>query len=112
MDSLESSTPASKNPYTLLFKATTMIPISHYALGLLILGVVFLYNFLEFHFFEDLLFRGSPVTLTYNSCSEIYQGVASECRILHGRYLTMPKRECELCLLHRNVNVNVNPKST
>ncbi|GMP79187.1 hypothetical protein CsSME_00034834 [Camellia sinensis var. sinensis] len=90
MDSLESSTPASENPYTLLFKATTMIPISHYALGLLIVGVVFLYNFLEFHFFEDLVFRGSPVTLTYNSCSEIYQGVASKCRILHGRYLTTP----------------------
>ncbi|KAL6962042.1 hypothetical protein U1Q18_036998 [Sarracenia purpurea var. burkii] len=82
----------SDNPYKLLFKAASMIPISHYALGLLLFVIVFLYNFLEFHFLEDLRtgFRGSPVSLTYNSCSEIYEGVASKCRILHGRYLATP----------------------
>lgn len=66
-----------------------MIPISHYALGLLCILIVVLYNFLEFHLLEDLLtgFRGSPVSLTYNSCSEIYEGVVSKCKILHGRYV-------------------------
>ncbi|XAR62647.1 hypothetical protein NMG60_11017487 [Bertholletia excelsa] len=83
---------SSENAYMLLFKATTMIPISHYVLGLLFVVIVFLYNFLEFHFLEDLLtgFRGSPVSLTYNSCSHIYRSVASKCRILHGRYLATP----------------------
>ncbi|GFY85514.1 hypothetical protein Acr_04g0002520 [Actinidia rufa] len=79
----------SVNAYALLFKAISMIPNSHYALGLLFVVIVFFYNFLEFHFLEDLLsgFRGSPVTLTYNTCSEIYEGVVSKCRILHGRYM-------------------------
>lgn len=79
----------SDNPYGLLFEAISMIPISHYALGLLCILIVVLYNFLEFHLLEDLLtgFRGSPVSLTYNSCSEIYEGVASKCKILHGRYV-------------------------
>ncbi|XP_058218065.1 embryogenesis-associated protein EMB8 isoform X3 [Rhododendron vialii] len=79
----------SDNPYGLLFEAISMIPISHYALGLLCILIVVLYNFLEFHLLEDLLtgFRGSPVSLTYNSCSEIYEGVASKCKILHGRHL-------------------------
>ncbi|XP_058218064.1 uncharacterized protein LOC131329041 isoform X2 [Rhododendron vialii] len=82
----------SDNPYGLLFEAISMIPISHYALGLLCILIVVLYNFLEFHLLEDLLtgFRGSPVSLTYNSCSEIYEGVASKCKILHGRYLATP----------------------
>ncbi|XP_057490682.1 embryogenesis-associated protein EMB8 isoform X2 [Actinidia eriantha] len=82
----------SVNAYALLFKAISMIPISHYALGLLFVVIVFFYNFLEFHFLEDLLsgFRGSPVTLTYNTCSEIYEGVVSKCRILHGRYIATP----------------------
>ncbi|PSS31841.1 Embryogenesis-associated protein [Actinidia chinensis var. chinensis] len=82
----------SVNAYALLFKAISMIPNSHYALGLLFVVIVFFYNFLEFHFLEDLLsgFRGSPVTLTYNTCSEIYDGVVSKCRILHGRYIATP----------------------
>ncbi|KAG5544653.1 hypothetical protein RHGRI_017178 [Rhododendron griersonianum] len=81
----------SDNPYGLLFEAISMIPISHYALGLLCILIVVLYNFLEFHLLEDLLtgFRGSPVSLTYNSCSEIYEGVASKCKILHGRYMAI-----------------------
>ncbi|KAA8538602.1 hypothetical protein F0562_028203 [Nyssa sinensis] len=90
MSCSEMESPA--NAYALLFKAATMIPASHYMLGFLTVFVVFLYNFLEFHFLEDLFtgFRGSPVSLTYNSCSEIYHGVASKCRILHGRYLATP----------------------
>ncbi|KAK6116621.1 hypothetical protein DH2020_049620 [Rehmannia glutinosa] len=35
-------------------------------------------------------FRGGPVFLTYNPNSEIYHGVVSKCRTLHGRYLATP----------------------
>ncbi|XP_059631907.1 embryogenesis-associated protein EMB8 [Cornus florida] len=81
-----------ESPYKLLYRAITMIPTSHYVLGFLFVWVAFFYKFLEFHFLQDLLtgFRGSPVTLTFNSCSQIYNGVASKCRILHGRYLVTP----------------------
>lgn len=82
----------SRNAFELILKALTMIPTAHYLIGLVGFLVVFLYNFLEFHFLEDVFtgFRGSPVSLTYNSCSEIYYGVVSKCRILHGRYMTTP----------------------
>ncbi|KAM7507641.1 hypothetical protein LguiA_018094 [Lonicera macranthoides] len=96
MDSSESielsSSSLSENAYALLFRAAKMIPKSHYILGFLCVWIVFLYNFLEFHILEDIFtgFRGSKVSLTYNSCSEIYQGVVSKCRILHGRYLATP----------------------
>ncbi|KAL4563675.1 hypothetical protein LXL04_019564 [Taraxacum kok-saghyz] len=48
--------------------------------------------YLEFHFISDVLtlFRGSLVSLTYNSASEIYHGVASKRRIFHGRYMSTP----------------------
>nr|GLL48443.1 embryogenesis-associated protein EMB8-like [Ipomoea trifida] len=90
MDCIESSiaeTPAVA--YSLLFKAVVSIPTQHYLLGLAFLCAVFLYNFLEFHFLEDLLsgFRGSPVSLTYNPCSEFYHGVVSKCQIIHGRQM-------------------------
>ena len=74
------------NGYKLLFKAVAMIPVSHYVLGSLCILIVFLYNFLEFHFLEDFLYGGSPVKLTYHSGSELYQAVVSKCRLLHGRY--------------------------
>ncbi|XP_010256321.1 PREDICTED: embryogenesis-associated protein EMB8 [Nelumbo nucifera] len=76
----------------LLLQAASLIPILYYVLGSLFVLVVFLYNFLEFHFVRDLLhgFRGDPVSLTFNSFSEIYEGVVSKCRILHGRYLATP----------------------
>lgn len=83
-------TPA--NAYKLLFKAVCMIPISHYLFVFLSVILVTIYNFLEIHFVQDLLsgFTGSPVSLTFSSCSEIYDGVASKCRVLHGRYLATP----------------------
>ncbi|KAK2972661.1 hypothetical protein RJ640_003434 [Escallonia rubra] len=87
MDCSESKDSASPvNAYELLFTVIRMIPKSHYVLGFISVTIVFFYNFLEFHFFEDVVlgFRGSPVSLTFNSGSEIYQGVASKCRILHG----------------------------
>ncbi|KAI3671710.1 hypothetical protein L1987_52143 [Smallanthus sonchifolius] len=64
----------------------------HYGIAFLCFLIIFLYRFLEFHFLNDAftLFRGSPVTLTYNSASEIYHGVASNCRLLHGRYMATP----------------------
>ncbi|KAG7944026.1 hypothetical protein I3843_15G076600 [Carya illinoinensis] len=80
------------NPYGLLFNALALIPFWHYLLGFLIVSVLFLYNFLEFHLLEDVFsgFRGSPVSLTYNSCSHIYDSVVSKCRVLRGRYLATP----------------------
>ncbi|GLU06799.1 hypothetical protein SLE2022_237930 [Rubroshorea leprosula] len=82
----------SLNAYNRLFNALSLIPISHYLLALSILSAIFLYNFFEFHFLHDLLtgFRGSPVVLTHNHSSHIYNAVVSNCRILHGRYLATP----------------------
>ncbi|OWM67483.1 phospholipase ABHD3-like isoform X2 [Punica granatum] len=76
--------------YGLLLNGLSLIPIWHYLLGLLIGSVGFLYNYLDFHLLEDLRsgFRGSTAELTYNPGSEIYSGVASKCRVIHGRYLT------------------------
>ncbi|KAF3447363.1 hypothetical protein FNV43_RR12549 [Rhamnella rubrinervis] len=83
---------SSCNAYELLVHALSLIPVRHYLIGFLVVSLVFLYNFLEFHFFENLRtgLRGFPVALTYNSCSDIYNGVVSKCRILHGRYLPTP----------------------
>lgn len=91
MDS-SNTTVTSSSGYELLLTAVSLIPMSHYLLGVLFFSLVFLYNFLEFHFLQDLVrgFRGSPVSLTFNSYSEIYEGVASKCRILQGRYLATP----------------------
>ncbi|XP_050214365.1 embryogenesis-associated protein EMB8 isoform X2 [Mercurialis annua] len=93
MDWLSSIGPSSSlYPYTLLLNAFCVIPISHYIFGFVIFCFVFLYNFLEFHFFRDFLhgFRGSPILLTFNPSSPIYNGVVSKCKILHGRYLVTP----------------------
>ncbi|XP_016457909.1 embryogenesis-associated protein EMB8-like isoform X1 [Nicotiana tabacum] len=89
MDCIEFS---SESPYELLLKAAFLIPTSHYFLGVLFLLCVFLYHFVEIHFFQDLFtaFRGQPVSLTFNHSSELYQEVVSKCKILHGRYLSTP----------------------
>ncbi|KAK1391936.1 Embryogenesis-associated protein EMB8 [Heracleum sosnowskyi] len=81
-----------ENPYKLLIEAASMIPKSHYMLGFLMFSVIYLYNFLEFHFLQDLRtgFRGSPVTLTYHSTSQLYHQVVSKCRLLRGRYFATP----------------------
>ncbi|XP_051123773.1 embryogenesis-associated protein EMB8 [Andrographis paniculata] len=78
--------------YEFLIKSAFAIPLWHYLVGVLLLFIVFLYNFLELHFFQDLLtgFRGGPVSLTYNPSSDIYHGVVSKCKTLHGRYLATP----------------------
>lgn len=75
------------NTYKQLFHSLCLIPISHYVLAFTLIFAVFLYNFLEIHFFHDLFsgFRGDPVSLTFHPSSHIYHGVVSSCRILHGR---------------------------
>ncbi|MFS7895507.1 hypothetical protein Hanom_Chr00s002950g01707261 [Helianthus anomalus] len=78
-----------KMAYETILEGLTLIPLKHYGVALLLFWVIFMYKFLEFHFL-DTLFRGSPVSLTYNSASEIYHGVASKCRLLHGRYMPTP----------------------
>ncbi|KAF5818327.1 putative alcohol O-acetyltransferase [Helianthus annuus] len=78
-----------KMAYEAILEGLTLIPLKHYGVALLLFWVIFIYKFLEFHFL-DTLFRGSPVSLTYNSASEIYHGVASKCRLLHGRYMPTP----------------------
>ncbi|KAL3814516.1 hypothetical protein ACJIZ3_015784 [Penstemon smallii] len=84
--------PSVGSPYELLLTAALLIPISHYLLGFLIISLVFLYNFMEMHFFQDLFtgFRGQPVKLTFNPSSKLYHDVVSMCKILHGRYLSTP----------------------
>ncbi|XP_007041252.2 PREDICTED: embryogenesis-associated protein EMB8 [Theobroma cacao] len=83
---------AAVSPYDLLFQALALIPVSHYFMAAFLLFLIFLYNFLEIHFLRDLLtlFRGDPVTLTYNSCSDLCQSVVAKCKILHGRYSVTP----------------------
>ncbi|XP_012482347.1 embryogenesis-associated protein EMB8 isoform X1 [Gossypium raimondii] len=80
------------NAYKEVFRALCLIPILHYVIAFMVIWVVFLYNFLEFHFFQDFFsgFRGAPVALTFHPTSHIYHGVVSKCKILHGRYLATP----------------------
>ncbi|KAK3028252.1 hypothetical protein RJ639_037586 [Escallonia herrerae] len=82
----------SDSPYELLLKAAFLIPIYHYLLLLILVVLIFVYNFLEIHMFQDLFtgFRGQSVSLTFNSSSAIYQEVASKCKLLHRRYLATP----------------------
>ncbi|XP_010521047.1 PREDICTED: phospholipase ABHD3 [Tarenaya hassleriana] len=81
------------SPYIVLFKSLSLIPISHYLIWVLLIILVFFYNFLEFHLLHDLLvngLRGDPVTLTYNGGSEFCQFVVSKCGLLRGRYSPTP----------------------
>lgn len=80
----------SASPYCLLLRAASLIPISHYLIGLTFIFLVFLYYFFEMHFFGDLFtgFRGQPVALTFNSSSRVYQEIVSKCKILNSRYLS------------------------
>ncbi|KAL3350055.1 hypothetical protein AABB24_022867 [Solanum stoloniferum] len=83
---------SSESPYALMLKAAFLISISHYLLGFLFLLIVFLYNFMEMYFIQELFtgFRGKPVSLTFNSCCDLYQQVVSKCKILHGRFSSTP----------------------
>ncbi|KAK4405023.1 hypothetical protein Sango_0508800 [Sesamum angolense] len=81
---------AAESPYEVLLRAVLLIPVSHYLLGLSLIVVVFLYNFLEIHILQDLFtgLRGQKVVLTFNPSSQLYRDVVSKCRVLHGRYGT------------------------
>nr|XP_043637371.1 phospholipase ABHD3 [Erigeron canadensis] len=77
----------------LILEGLRVIPKSHYMIGLICIIIIMIYNFLEFHFIHDVFltfFRGSPVSLTYNPSSHVYHGVASNCRLLHARYMATP----------------------
>ncbi|GAA0143581.1 serine protease [Lithospermum erythrorhizon] len=78
--------------YNEVLRGAMEIPGWHYVVGMVMLWMLFLYKFLEFHFFQDLFtaFRGSPVSLTYHSSSPIYHHIVSNCPILLGRHLTTP----------------------
>ncbi|KAK9077068.1 hypothetical protein SSX86_005403 [Deinandra increscens subsp. villosa] len=80
------------SPYELLLTALSLIPITHYLIGIALVLSVMLYDLLEFHIVQDLMsgFRGQPVDLTFNSCSQLYQEVVSKCSLLHGRYMSTP----------------------
>ncbi|XP_071736855.1 embryogenesis-associated protein EMB8-like [Rutidosis leptorrhynchoides] len=80
------------SPYKLLFRALTLIPISHYLLIAVFLSIVFVYNLLEIHILQDFFagFSGNSVSLTFNWSSDLYTEVVSKCHLLHGRYLATP----------------------
>ncbi|KAD4179461.1 hypothetical protein R6Q59_022988 [Mikania micrantha] len=80
------------SPYELLLTALSLIPITHYVIGIGLISFVMIYDFLEFHIVQDLIsgFRGQPVDLTFNSCSKLYHEVVSKCTLLHGRYMSTP----------------------
>ncbi|KAL6515219.1 hypothetical protein OROHE_018851 [Orobanche hederae] len=84
--------PTTESPYELLLRAAFLIPISHYFCGISLIIILFLYNFMDIHFLEDLFtgFTGQPVTLTFSSSSQLYRDVVSKCGVLHGRYLSTP----------------------
>lgn len=79
----------SVSPYKLIFKALTLIPISHYLLISVFVSIVFVYNLLEFHILQDVFggFGGGSVSLTFGSGSELYAEVVSKCSLLHGRLI-------------------------
>lgn len=85
---------AIESPLQMLLTAVSLIPISHHLLGFSFILIVFLYKFLEIHFLQDLFagFRGQPVVLTFDPCSQLYRDVVSKCKILHGRY----QKQCYL----------------
>ncbi|XP_076947454.1 embryogenesis-associated protein EMB8-like [Bidens hawaiensis] len=89
---METMSSLADSPYKLLLTALSLIPITHYAIIIVFVLFVKLYNFLEFHIIQDLLsgFRGQQVELTFNSCSHLYNEVVSKCKLLHGRYMSTP----------------------
>ncbi|KAF3677254.1 putative embryogenesis-associated protein EMB8-like [Capsicum annuum] len=82
----------SESPYVLLLNAAFLIPIAHYVLAFLFLLSLFLYNFVEMYFIQELFtaFRGQRVSLTFNSSCDLYQEVVSRCKMLHGRFSSTP----------------------
>nr|KYP74742.1 hypothetical protein KK1_007434 [Cajanus cajan] len=86
------SAASSSDAYWLLLRVLALVPLWHYLLLAAFILFSFIYNFLELHFLQDLFsgFPGSPVALSYNASSQIYHGVVSNCKILHGKYFATP----------------------
>ncbi|KAL1549649.1 embryogenesis-associated protein EMB8-like [Salvia divinorum] len=82
---------AVESPLEMVLTAASLIPITHHLLGFSLILIAFLYNFLEIHFLQDLFtgFRGQPVVLTIDPCSQLYRDVVSKCKTLHGRHIFM-----------------------
>ncbi|KAL2324741.1 hypothetical protein Fmac_023799 [Flemingia macrophylla] len=78
--------------YWLLLKVLSLVPLWHYLLLAALVLFSFVYNFLELHFLRDLFsgFPGSPVLLSFDASSQIYQRVVSNCSLLHSRYFPTP----------------------
>ncbi|KAK6915930.1 hypothetical protein RJ641_018791 [Dillenia turbinata] len=78
--------------YQHLLRCLSLIPISHYFLGICFLLLTFLYFFWEMHFLQDFFtgFRGDPVVLTFDPSSQVYEEVVSKCKLLHGRFQPTP----------------------
>ncbi|ESW15659.1 hypothetical protein PHAVU_007G091100 [Phaseolus vulgaris] len=83
---------SSSDAYWLLLQVLSLIPLWHYLLLAAFLLLSVLYNFLQLHFFQDLFsgFPGSPVLLSYNTSSQIYHAVVSQCEVLRSRYFATP----------------------
>ncbi|XP_057977035.1 embryogenesis-associated protein EMB8-like isoform X3 [Malania oleifera] len=79
-------------PYLVLVRAASLIPRSHYYFALSFLLLIFLYSFFELHLLWDLFtgFRGGSVSFTFHPSSELYHSVVSQCKVLHGRYVSTP----------------------
>ncbi|XP_068663379.1 embryogenesis-associated protein EMB8-like [Aristolochia californica] len=82
----------SSSPTELLVAAAAAIPLWYYLFASVLIFFIFLYTFLEIHFFKDLIrgFIGDRVSLTYHPASDVFHGVASLCRTLGGRYSPTP----------------------
>ncbi|KAJ4823036.1 hypothetical protein Tsubulata_012353 [Turnera subulata] len=81
---------SSLSPYAALLTALCQIPVLHYLVAFWIFSFIYLYNFLEFHFFQDLLGGGTPIGLIYHPSSELYKTVVSKCKVLNARYWATP----------------------
>ncbi|KAI7745959.1 hypothetical protein M8C21_029266 [Ambrosia artemisiifolia] len=89
---METMSSCADSPYELMLTALSLIPIAHYAIGVVSVMLVMMYKFLEFHIVQDLMsgLRGQRVDLTFNNCSQLYHEVVSKCTLLHGRYMSTP----------------------
>ncbi|KAL4183462.1 hypothetical protein AMTRI_Chr11g155260 [Amborella trichopoda] len=71
----------------LLIQAALLVSPWQYFLGISVVFLIFLSNFMEFHVFSDMMrgFKGDRVKLTFNLASEMANGLLWKCHHLHGR---------------------------
>ncbi|KAL3689612.1 hypothetical protein R1sor_015921 [Riccia sorocarpa] len=75
-----------------LVAAAASVPSLEYAVVLLIIGLVWIYNAFDFHFVGDVLkaWRGDPVQLIYSPKSKIAAELLPKCQTLNKRYSATP----------------------